>query len=103
MNLDYVAPFANTSDLKQMTPKIDVDLARARELEREFKRKRGIPGAEDAEEDGDPQTVVMEEERDSQNDKTSYSASVGGSKSASQTTADGKGKSKSTLEEEKEG
>ena len=103
MNLDYVAPFANTSDLKQMTPKIDVDLARARELEREFKRKRGIPGAEDAEEEGDPQTVVMEEERDSQNDKTSYSASVGGSKSASQTTADGKGKSKSTLEEEKEG
>ena len=30
MNLDYVKPFANTSDLKNMTPKIHVDLAAKR-------------------------------------------------------------------------
>ena len=50
MNLDYVAPFANTSDLKEMTPKIDVDLARAREAERVYRQRRGM---EDVDKDGD--------------------------------------------------
>lgn len=38
MNLDYVKPFANTSDLKNMTPKIHVDLA-AKRQEQESKEK----------------------------------------------------------------
>ena len=36
MNLDYAKPFSNTSDLKNMTPKIRLDLAQKRqELENE--------------------------------------------------------------------
>ena len=30
MNLDYAKPFSNTSDLKNMTPKIHLDLAEKR-------------------------------------------------------------------------
>jgi hypothetical protein len=30
MNLDYAKPFSNTSDLKNMTPKIHIDLAEKR-------------------------------------------------------------------------
>ena len=41
MNLDYVKPFANTSDLKTFTPNIDEQLAAAKEKERIFKMKRG--------------------------------------------------------------
>lgn len=37
MNLDYVQPFANTTDLKEFTPKIDPNLAEDRRKEREFK------------------------------------------------------------------
>ena len=39
MNLDYAKPFANTSDLKNMTPKIFSDLARQK-LEQERAEKR---------------------------------------------------------------
>ena len=39
MNLDYVQPFSNTSDLVNFTPHIDQNLARQKEEEREHKRK----------------------------------------------------------------
>ena len=39
MNLDYVKEFANTSDLVEMTPEINFDLAEERAKEREFKVK----------------------------------------------------------------
>lgn len=42
MNLDYVQPFANTSDLKEFTPKLDPKLAEERRKEREFKMKQGV-------------------------------------------------------------
>ena len=42
MNLDYVQPFANTSDLTEFTPKLDPKLAEARRKEREFKMKQGV-------------------------------------------------------------
>lgn len=43
MNLDYAKPFANTSDLKNMTPKIFSDLAKAKqeaEMERKIQEKQ---------------------------------------------------------------
>jgi len=42
MNLDYVQPFANTSDLTEFTPKLDPKLAEVRRKEREFKMKQGV-------------------------------------------------------------
>ena len=40
MNLDYVKPFANTGDLKNMTPIIHEEIARAKEEERVFAAKQ---------------------------------------------------------------
>ena len=37
MNLDYVKPYANTSDLKNFTPNIHEQVAKAKEEEREFR------------------------------------------------------------------
>ena len=39
MNLDYVKPFANTSDLKDFTPNIHEQVAKAKEEERIFREK----------------------------------------------------------------
>ena len=41
MNLDFVQPFANTSDLANLTPHIDPNLAKKREEEREHKMRQG--------------------------------------------------------------
>lgn len=38
MNLDYAKPFANTSDLKAMTPKLHPDLAEKKEEEKQEKQ-----------------------------------------------------------------
>jgi hypothetical protein len=40
MNLDFVKPFANTSDLKEFAPNIDFNLAEERKKERDFKLKK---------------------------------------------------------------
>ena len=48
MNLDYVKAFANTSDLMEMTPEINFDLAEERAKERDFKMKQGSLSPEDA-------------------------------------------------------
>ena len=41
MNLDYVKPFANTTDLINFTPNIDENLAAQKEKERVFRMKQG--------------------------------------------------------------
>ena len=41
MNLDYVQPFSNTSDLVNLTPHIDPELAKKKEDERMFKARQG--------------------------------------------------------------
>ena len=40
MNLDYVKPFSNTSDLKNMTPKIHFDLAQKRQEQENEKSQK---------------------------------------------------------------
>ena len=55
MNLDYVKPYANTSDLKNSTPNIHEEIAKAKEEERQFARKT-INKNEDGEEDSDTLT-----------------------------------------------
>ena len=65
MNLDYVKPFANTSDLKNFTPTIHEQLAKAKEEERVFAmRKAAERGDEkdEANEDTPIQTIVLEHE-----------------------------------------
>ena len=81
MNLDYVAPFANTSDLKRFTPKIDVNLAKIKEQERIYKQRRGLAVDED---DGveEAQTIVMEEQRqENENGEGGISQKTGQTKS----------------------
>ena len=41
MNLDYVKPFANTSDLVNFTPNIHEQVAEAKEKERIYAQKHG--------------------------------------------------------------
>ena len=55
MNLDYVKPYANTSDLKNFTPNIHEEIAKAKEEERQFARKT-INKNEDGEKDSDTPT-----------------------------------------------
>lgn len=57
MNLDYVKPFANTSDLINFTPNIDETLAAKKEQERVFKMKQGQLEPEDT----PIQEIVLEE------------------------------------------
>jgi len=59
MNLDYVKPFANTTDLINFTPNIDEKLAAAKEEERIFKIRRG-----EADQENTPiEEIVLTEER----------------------------------------
>lgn len=53
MNLDFVKPFANTSDLKEFAPNIDFNLAEERKKEREFKLKKNQKNDDD-----DPNIVI---------------------------------------------
>lgn len=70
MNLDYVKPFANTSDLKNMTPTIHEEIAKAKEAERQFRMspiqqmKRAAKGEDKLEPDSETptQTIVLEHE-----------------------------------------
>ena len=62
MNLDYVKPFANTSDLKNFTPNIHEQVAEAKEREREYAARKGQEADED--DDTPVQTIVLEEERE---------------------------------------
>ena len=59
MNLDYVKPFANTSDLINFTPNIHEQVAAAKEQEREFSQSlsQQVQGSET---DTTPtQTIVL--------------------------------------------
>ena len=57
MNLDYVKPFANTSDLKNFTPNIHEQVAKAKEEERIFREKNQKQAGD--EENPDVQTIVL--------------------------------------------
>ena len=48
--MDYVRPYANTTDLKNFTPNIDYDLAEQRQKERQFKFNKGLEVEEDEKE-----------------------------------------------------
>ena len=60
MNLDYVKPFANTSDLVNFTPNIHEQVAEAKEKERIYAQKHG---QEEGEGEVETQTIVLEEEK----------------------------------------
>lgn len=61
MNLDYVKPFANTSDLINLTPNIHEQVAKAKDEERKFSHKHTNQENADSEETP-TQTIVLEEE-----------------------------------------
>lgn len=62
MNLDFVQPFANTSDLKEFTPKIDPNLAEERRKERESNNKQSDEQTVEAETDQKGQSKTKETE-----------------------------------------
>jgi len=59
MNLDYAQPFSNTDDLKDFTPKIDENLAKAKELEREEELKKKL--SKETDEKADETTIDLDE------------------------------------------
>ena len=58
MNLNYVKPFANTSDLVKFTPNIDEKLAAAKEQERIYQMKQRQKNPDEA----PAQEIILEEE-----------------------------------------
>ena len=62
MNLDYVQPFSNTTDLVNLTPHIDPNLAMEKEKEREYRRKKGLEATEDGK--AEKEEIVLEETKD---------------------------------------
>jgi len=61
MNLDYVKPFSNTSDLIHKTPNIHEELAKAKEKERLFQKSNPATRGLEPEKDIPVQTLVMQE------------------------------------------
>lgn len=73
MNLDYVKPFANTSDLINFTPNINEQVAKAKADERAYSQKVEQQ-AQGAEVDNTPvETIVLEEEREESGSTTTQS------------------------------
>ena len=67
MNLDYVKPFSNTSDLKNMTPKLHPDLAEKREINDDAKRMEDMIGKDNIDEiqmDEDPLSKLISNARE---------------------------------------